>query len=402
MPEAPISARPHAFYIRPAPGWLECLHEEVKSIVATPIQKYKYEPKITLLKGVVKLHRCDWRQGLEVMLRTTTAHDVEWMILESKCTKWSEVEAILSRVPWDEVLPDRTVPVHVTPNVFQGFTTHSAKLRELLCRAAQVEHVSEGGEFRFKIELKTDFLKISVSLCGEPLYKRGYKAKLTATAPLPEHQAAACTRWVLEQEKNWSSISTVFVPFAGTGTLGFESLIVLSGAGVGSFIRDFSCDKFPCVSEATMRFLRRKLQERLQNFSGPKLLFNEINPEACLVLKENTQSFSKLCKGMESEIQEGDLFLDRLVPDGDGKILVLLNPPYGDRLAKSSSVTQLYSRLGKFLRESLKPFEGRVLGGCLCPDKSSWNHFLQELKAKSAETHHFTHGGKEMRLVRWS
>ena len=87
MSKAPISARPQVFYIRPAPGWLEMLFEEVNSIVQKPLQKYKYDPKITLLKGTVKLHRCDWRQGLEVMLRLTTAHDVEWMILESKCNQ---------------------------------------------------------------------------------------------------------------------------------------------------------------------------------------------------------------------------------------------------------------------------------------------------------------------------
>ena len=115
MSDAPISARPQVFYVRPAPGWLDLVHEELKTILMSPLEKSKFEPKVTLLKGTVKLHRCDWRQGLEVMLRLTTAHDVEWMVLESKCTKWSEVDAILTRVPWDEILPSREVLVHVTP-----------------------------------------------------------------------------------------------------------------------------------------------------------------------------------------------------------------------------------------------------------------------------------------------
>src|SRR4051812_39034415 len=121
----PITARPHAFYIRPAPGWLGMLYGEVTALTKTPMHKYKYDPKVTLLKSTVKLHRCDWRQGLEIMLRLTTAHDVEWLLLESKCTNWYEVEAVLKRVPWEEVLSSRDIPVHVTTDISNGFTTAS-------------------------------------------------------------------------------------------------------------------------------------------------------------------------------------------------------------------------------------------------------------------------------------
>jgi len=98
MAKVPVTARPHTFYIRPAPGWLYECYKEVAKVAATPFQKYKFEPKVVMLKSTVKVSRCDWRQGLEILLRLTTAHDVEWLILESKSTQWSEVDAILKRV----------------------------------------------------------------------------------------------------------------------------------------------------------------------------------------------------------------------------------------------------------------------------------------------------------------
>lgn len=398
MPLPPITARPHIFYIRPAPGWLDLLYREVVALVETPLQKYKFEPKVTMLKGTVKVHRCDWRQGLEIMLRLTTAHDVEWLILESKCTQWSEVDAILKRVPWDSVLPSREAPVHVTSEVFEGFTTASAKLRENFCNISGLQHVSEGAAFRFKIELRTDILRISVSLCGDPLYKRGYKAKLIATAPLPEHQAAACIRWILAQEKE-ANPSAVLVPFAGSGTLGFEALIVLSGAGPGAFSREFACELFPCTPAATIGFLRRKLGEKLSIENLPNVFFNDLNEEAISVLRENVTAFSKKhC----FQVEEGDFFEWRPELPPEGKILVLLNPPYGNRLARNSSISDLYGRIGASVRENLGRYPGRVLGGCICPDELSWRSFLRELRNAKAETHHFTHGGNEMRLVRWS
>lgn len=399
MAKIPIMASPHVFYVRPAPGWLEVVFEEVTSIVKSPLQKYKFEPKITLLKSTVKIHRCDWRQGLEIMLRLTAAHDVEWLILESKCSTWSEVDAILGRVPWQEILPDPKIPVHVSADTSNAFSTYSGKLRENLCKIAGVQHVSEGGALRFKIELRGELLRISLSLCGDPLYKRGYKAKLSATAPLPEHQAAACIRWVLQGLKDPAPIvRSVFVPFAGSGTFGFEALLVLSGSGPGAFSRPFACDLFPCTPTPTMGFLRRKIAECFTRAPEIRVVFNDFHAETLSHLKENVTGFSHMG---HFEVLEGDMFALKPVFSKEGKILVLLNPPYGDRLAANSDMGTFYARLGNSMRTLGDANKGQIAGGCICPDELTWRRFLKELDFPSAETHHFTHGGKEMRLVRW-
>lgn len=394
----PITASPHVFYVRPAPGWLEVVFNEVTFILKNPLQKYKFDPKLTLLKSTVKLHRCDWRQGLEVLTRLTTAHDVEWLILESKCTKWTEVDAILSRVPWNEILPSKKISVHVTAEVSHGFTTYSGKLRENLCKIAGVEHVTEGGQLRFKVELRDELLRILVSLAGDPLYKRGYKVDFSAVAPLPEHQAAACTQWVLEKQ-NPSEIKTIFVPFAGSGTFGFEALLCLSGAGVGAFPRKYSVDTFPVTSAATMGFLRKKMLDRLNGASLPPVLFNDFNSDAIEMLKANVGAFPR---GSVCQVQEGDVFGLDVPFSKEGKILILLNPPYGDRLASDSEVDVFYSRLGQYLKKMGKANQGQIVGGCICPDEKTWSNFLKELGGSKNETHHFTHGGKEMRLVRFT
>ena len=398
MAKVPVTARPHTFYIRPAPGWLYECYKEVAKVSATPFQKYKFEPKVVMLKSTVKVSRCDWRQGLEILLRLTTAHDVEWLILESGCKQWSEVDAILKRVPWEEVLANKNEPVHVTSDIFRGFTTGSAKLRENFCNIGGVTHVSEGAAIRFKVELRDEMLRILVSLGGEPLYKRGYKTKLIATAPLPEHQAASMIRWILSGLKPTQKIGTIFVPFAGSGTLGFESRLVFSDSGPGAFLRQFSCELFPVTPKPTIEFLRRKLKEKWQSGVTPKIVFNEINEEAVQILNENSQEI--LVPG-KWEIIPGDMF--ELKPNftEDGSVLVLLNPPYGNRLGKNTSIGNLYEKLGRHLRQLLDAYPGRIVGGCICPDESSWKRFLSGLNISNTQTHHFTHGGEEMRLVRW-
>ena len=306
MSSAPISARPHVFYVRPAPGWLELVHEEVQAVLQSPLQKYKYEPKVTLLQSTVKIHRCDWRQGLEVLTRLTTAHDVEWLILESNCGKWSDVDAILARVPWDDVLPRRNIEVHVNADTSNGFTESSGKIRDNLCKIAKVTHVSQGAEIRLDVELRGELLRVSASLAGNPLYKRGYKSALAAVAPLSEHQAAACTHWVLANNTGDARVGTVFVPFAGSGTLGFEALTVLSGSGPGAFDRQFACDQFPATPAPTMKFLRRKVAEKLESLIPlPSVIFNDFNPDAVTMLKENVATFPAKAP---FQVLEGDFF----------------------------------------------------------------------------------------------
>lgn len=398
MSSAPISARPQVFYVRPAPGWLDLVHEEVLTLVSSPLQKYKFEPKVTRLQSTVKIHRCDWRQGLELLTRLTTAHDVEWLILESHCGKWPDVDAILGRVPWDDVLPRRNIEVHVNSDTSNGFTSSSGKIRDNLCKIAKVTHVAQGATIRLEVELRGELLRVLASLAGPALYKRGYKKALSAVAPLSEHQAAACIHWVLAGQTDETPVKTVCVPFAGSGTFGFEALTVLAGAGPGAFPREFACDQFPATPAPTMKFLRRKVAEKLTTAPLPRVLFNDFNPEAIAMLKQNVAAFPVR---PEVEIHEGDFF-SYVPPCGsEGKILTLLNPPYGDRLAPDASIPALYAKIGKRLGELNATYPGRMLGGILCPDEKSWSQLLKGLAVASAETHHFTHGGKEMRLVRW-
>lgn len=383
----PISAKPHAFHIRPAPGWLDLVLDEVSSIMRSPLQKYKFEPKISKLKSVVKVSHCDWRQGLELPFRLLTAHDVEWVLIDRKCSHLGEVKKRLSEFDWKEVLQTETKTAHVSAS--------SPKLRDYWCELTQREHVSEGAQFRIKIDYTQGYLKVLLSLAGAPLYQRGYKAELSAVAPLPEHQAAAMVKWTLEWSE--SPIRKVFVPFAGSGTLGFETLLYFSGSGVSHFHRAFAFETFPCSPTKTIEFIKRKLSGVSSSSPLPFTQFCELNTEQARILQANIKSFPLKA---ESCVLENDFFEIKIEKEKEGETLVLLNPPFGNRLAKTSSVTALYSKIAKQLNRTL-PFSRTVVGSCICPDEESWRVFVKELHASKTETHHFTHGGKQMRLVRW-
>lgn len=383
----PISARPHSFHVRPAPGWLEVVADEVNSILKNPLQRYKFEPKVSKLKSVIKVSHCDWRQGLELPLRLLTAHDVEWVLLDEKCSHLGEAEKKLSRMDWNEFLSKEINTVHVAAS--------SPKLRDGWCELTQREHVSEGASFRIKIDYQQGNLKVLLSLAGAPLYQRGYKAELSAIAPLPEHQAAAMVKWTLAWAH--SPIRKVFVPFAGSGTLGFETLLYLSGSGMGHSKRSFAFEMFPCTPSKTVEFIKRKLMERYKTNSLPLVEFCEVNAEQAESLRSNVKGFPLKT---QFRILEEDFFDLKTQDEKNAEWVVLLNPPFGNRLAKKSSTTGLYSKIAKHLNRTLH-LSNNVVGSCICPDEATWRVFVKELRVSHCETHHFTHGGKQMRLVRW-
>lgn len=399
MAHTPLLAKPHTFYLRPAPGWLDLLEAEVTRILESPFQKYKFVPKISYLQGVVKVHRCDWRQGLELLLRTTLAHDMEWLVSEFACASWSDLEKGLARIRWAELLPRNVKTAHIAVNLHQGFTSGTAKLRTLFCDLTGIGHSTGEDEQRIKCELRGNRFRILISMAGRPLYQRGYKTVLSAVAPLPEHHAAACVRWVLGDPQKSAPVKNVYIPFAGSGTLGFETLLVLSGAGVGAFDRSFACESFPFNSSATHAFLRKRISQQLKQLKpAPTIVWNEINAQAIQDLQKNIEAFPAPA---QHQMESGDFFQFLPPFSGSEPILMLLNPPYGDRLAKKTVPARLYSQIGKHLNILFSKYKDQLRVGCICPDEMTWKAVMSNVPGEKSETRHFTHGGKDMRLVRW-
>jgi 16S rRNA G966 N2-methylase RsmD len=340
-----------------------------------------------------------------------------------------------------------------------------------------------------RLSLIENKLSVSISLAGEmELYKRTYKTiGGTATAPLPEHQASACIQWALhtiydrfnDEEKARMSINNIIVPFAGTGTLGFESLLTLWGpTGSGLFTaRSFPFDDFPIVrattnggmksygndgklklSDMIREEMRKEIAHKVSGIrtditcdsyfpqlcSGARVLFSDINDDALKTCGDNIASFIQSSGNVFTErmfmkpqcidFLNEDIDMSKVLchtvmsPHGGaneesvskseyskGTTFILLNPPFGLRLAKNSSTLSMYTRLATqviCMRDELLTLKTLVpsellsptpslVGLCLCPDVKTWSTFITSLTANQfeCETTHFSLGGNDMRLV---
>jgi len=400
-PEKAILAKPQLFYLRPAPGWIDQLHEEVDFLLREPFQKYKFQARAASIGSSVRIQNCDFRQGLEILYRITCAQDMIWLISEQRCESWDELESFFERLPLHSLFTEKKPETsHIHIKLTEGFTQNAKKIREKWEACSKTQTNSEETEWRFFLELRESKIRLLMSLSGDLLFKRKYKAHTIAVAPLAEHHAASCIRALkkaaaIDKEEKM----TFWVPFAGSGTFGFEALISSCGIGAGAFDRKFAIDDFSFVSPQTLSFLRRKCREAFEKEDRYRIVFNELNLKAVQILKENSE---RVCSKQSWQIISGDFFDIAWPFELQESVVVLLNPPFGDRLGKKTSSEKLFQKIGEKLEKDLANHRGRAVVGCLCPNEATWRILIQCLGKKGVlDTFHFTQGGKSMRWLIW-
>ena len=416
-------AKPQRFLVRPAPGWKELTLSEVLEILASPLQKFKFEPKAVLEDGLVVISDCDYRQALELIARVTTAHDVDWVIQSGRISSRGDWKPFLEKSGVSKLWND---PLDFTFHLSsQASHTVVGTEKEIKDLAKSVwPFFSDGDEAalaaeterplqRIRIESSKNRHRILVSMGGAPLYKRGYKVQgLPASAPLPEHHASACFRWCLETLKGsplesmpnnrWSIVT----PFAGTGTTGIEAAARVLNIAPALTRPFFACEGFSFHPEATMSTIRQRLRQKVMGSSSDlKLIFGDLNSDVTAALDHQVENFMRLAGvSIPTEIKGNDFLLNPLelmsLALQGGVVFLPLNPPYGNRLAKGSGGDVIYKRLGEAIKACADV--RTLIGYVICPDESTWGHLQRGLKGFELHTRHFSHGGDDVRLVAFS
>jgi 23S rRNA G2445 N2-methylase RlmL len=277
---------------------------------------------------------------------------------------------------------------------------------------------STSQDHRIRIDSQKNRTQVFVSMAGDPLFKRGYKDVLSgAKAPLAEHLAAACLSWALDEMGHQlrkdllSGVCPILVPFAGTGTLGFEGVCQLLNIAPGCFRTLYSFESFSFHPAKTLDVIKKRVRLSYTP-ANLKLRFGDTDPATCKVLDKNIAGFearlsqlmapskdsdrSQVAFDMTNQVNDFLTNPDELASDSE-QLFLALNPPYGDRLAKKSGGQVIYKRLGRVIHDLSKTRS--VFGFVLCGDEASWRIFLNSIRPFKNKTRHFTHGGIDVRLV---
>jgi 23S rRNA G2445 N2-methylase RlmL len=405
-------AKPLPTKIRFAPGFRDISWNEIQEISKSRVSAKKSEEQPTLkdLEKDTEVLDLELELAWEIALRSKTISDMFLLIGKKRVQTTSDLEKFISGLDIQNFLP-AAFQMQVSAESTASKIFHEGGIEETVVRELKrlkFPDDSQKGQkktVRFLVEIHRDVCRVWLGISAEPLWKKGYKAVHDHAAPLREDLAACAVRTALNTKKKMETEFTdLVVPFAGSGTLGFESERFLE-RGIGEqhalAVSEKVRESFfvPKGFEARFANLVKRISLRDPKAKTASLNFQfcEINKDAKDVLTKNLVAFFRERPTAKFSISSDDCF--QWKPKGN-KIFVPLNPPYGERL-KGKGINFL--DLGKWVVDLQKTTKGDVHGFCLCGDETQSKAFIDGLKSSKNEwkskVFHFTQGGLHIRMV---
>jgi 23S rRNA G2445 N2-methylase RlmL len=297
---------------------------------------------------------------LKLNLFLHTGHRVLFLLKEFKARNPEELYKRVLGIPWEDYLSDESY-LCVTSSV-DTETIRDSRFANVKCKDAIVDRFQQrigkrpdSGPERIGVVVhlywKVDRCLVYLDTSGEPLSKRGYR-KIPLEAPMQETLAAAV---VLATE--WKGEGNFVNPMCGSGTLAIEAAGIAIGKAPGLLRNNFGFMHLKAYRAETWKELRKKARTQSRKTPGGKIVATDMRPEAVQAAKQNAMT-----AGVEHLIEFGVCdYSETPVPDLGG--VIVLNPPYGERLGDRKQLESLYQGIGDFFKKKCQGYRGYIFTG---------------------------------------
>ncbi|MDO8445166.1 MAG: bifunctional 23S rRNA (guanine(2069)-N(7))-methyltransferase RlmK/23S rRNA (guanine(2445)-N(2))-methyltransferase RlmL [Deltaproteobacteria bacterium] len=272
-------------------------------------------------------------------------------------------------IPWEEHLsPEGTL--RVSCNVSASKITHS-HYAALKVKDAIVDQFRDTFDVRPSVSLsrpdlcvnahiQRDMATISIDLAGESLHRRGYREE-GVEAPLKENLAAAIllySKWPSVAKEGGALVDLM----CGSGTLPIEAAMISADIAPGLMRTYFGFIGWKGHDQTIWESLIKEAEERQKAGLSrlPDIFGFDRDP---LAIKASSGNAKRA--GLEGKIK----FEQREV-SSIGEIkglgshgLVIVNPPYGERLGSEDELKGLYLEIGDQIKRSFVGWKGAVFTG---------------------------------------
>jgi len=201
---------------------------------------------------------------------------------------------------------------------------------------------AERPDIRINLHIGNDAVTISLDSSGESLHKRGYRVA-TTEAPISEVLAAGMLLMA-----GWHGQSDFFDPMCGSGTLLIEAALIARNIAPGVFRQSYAFEKWPDFDA--------DLWNEIYNDDSREREFNHRiygSDASFYAIQQATKNVKSA--GVAKDIELKQIRMEE-IKWANEKIykfenaLVMLNPPYGERLKSNKEMEDLYSAIGSTLK----------------------------------------------------
>lgn len=279
-----------------------------------------------------------WRANLEMR----GASRVLVRIASFRAPHLAQLDKRSRKVDWGAFLhPD--VPVSIEASSKRSRVYHTGAIRQRIQGALQDRlgvPVSAEAPLCLRVRLDDDLCTISIDTTGDPLHKRGHKLAVNK-APMRETMAAqfliAC---------GYKPGEALVDPMCGSGTFAIEAAEMTLGLQAGRS-RDFAFAHLPSFDAKRFEALKIAPDKNARGESGILCWGSDRDAGAIEMSRANAERAGVLDQVDFTHAAISDLRR----PEGSDPGLVLVNPPYGDRIGDKKGLAALYGAFGRVMKE---------------------------------------------------
>lgn len=203
---------------------------------------------------------------------------------------------------------------------------------------------------RIHLHVVGDTCTVAFDSSGDSLHKRGYRDK-TNLAPLNEVLAAGMILLT-----GWDKRSTLIDPMCGSGTILIEAAMIANNIPPGYYREEYGFQKwkkFMAFDEELFNMIFDSAINKITDHEQ-KIIGCEISRNVAKKAKENV----KLAKVDDVVSIQTCAMQDMEVPAGRG--VVIMNPPYGERMVKDN-IEELYKSIGDTFKKNFSGYDCWVI-----------------------------------------
>ncbi len=195
---------------------------------------------------------------------------------------------------------------------------------------------------------------LSLDATGASLHERGYRVQ-TTSAPLKESLASA-----IIDLTGWNGTVPLYDPMCGSGTLVIEAARKALRIHPGLSRERYGCQRWPeHDSYLWQQTVAAMKAERRETLDVP-IFASDSDPAAIKAAQANAKA-----AGVAHVIQFEQRKIEDSVPPTATPGILVVNPPYGERLGKDAALSELYRKIGEVWKERFQGWTAFFFAGNL-------------------------------------
>ena len=216
----------------------------------------------------------------------------------------------------------------------------------------------ERPDLRVHARLDRDRVLLSLDLAGQSLHRRGYRSE-TGPAPLKENLAAA-----ILLRAGWPGVAAaggaLIDPMCGTGTLPIEAAWIAGDCAPGLLRDYFGFSGWQGhVPKLWDRVRDEALARQAEGMAKmPEIIGSDMNPRAVKQARAHAER-----AGLGRVVRFEERAVCKMPKPTESTGLVVVNPPYGQRLGEIAELGGLYAELGQVLKRNFQGWKAAIFTG---------------------------------------